>query len=105
MALYTLNPGQTCTGTCAQAWPPLTVATGTTPTAGPGVTGTLATQQTNGALVVTYNGAALYTFTSDSSPGQVTGNGVAGFSVAKVSAGSGGGAGSATTTTSGRSGY
>jgi hypothetical protein len=69
------------------------------------VSGTLATaQQSNGALQVTYNGALLYTFVSDTSPGQVTGNGVAGFSVAKPStsstqAGASGGSSPAGTTT------
>ena len=52
------------------------------------MTGTLGTTMTGGALVVTYNGKELYTFLSDS-PGQVTGDGVAGFSVAKVAAASG----------------
>jgi predicted lipoprotein with Yx(FWY)xxD motif len=100
MALYTLAPGTNCTGACAQAWPALTVPAGTTPTGGSGVTGTLATsKQSNGALWVTYNGKVLYTFLSDSSPGMVTGNGVAGFSVAKVS-----GAAATTTTTSSSSG-
>jgi predicted lipoprotein with Yx(FWY)xxD motif len=88
MPLYTLAPGTACTGQCAAAWPPLTVPAGTTPKAGAGVTGTLATaKQSNGDLWVTYNGKALYTFLSDS-PGQVTGDGVAGFSVAKVAAAS-----------------
>ena len=90
MALYTYGPDHggavsACTGACIQAWPPLTVANGTSPHAGPGVTGTLATaRQPDGALQVTYDGNLLYTFLSDSSPGQVTGNGVAGFSVAKA---------------------
>jgi predicted lipoprotein with Yx(FWY)xxD motif len=86
--LYTLAAGTSCTGSCAQAWPFLTVPTGTTPKAGAGVTGTLGTTTSGGALVVTYNGKALYTFISDSA-GQVTGDGVAGFSVAKVAAASG----------------
>jgi predicted lipoprotein with Yx(FWY)xxD motif len=92
MALYTYGPDHggaqsTCTGTCIQAWPPLTVPAGTTPSAGPGVTGTLGTsKQSNGDLQVTYDGDLLYTFLSDTSPGQVTGNGVAGFSVVKVAA-------------------
>jgi predicted lipoprotein with Yx(FWY)xxD motif len=90
MPLYTLAAGTSCTGACAQAWPPLTVPAGTTPKAGPGVTGTLATTMSGGALEVTYNGKALYTFLSDSA-GQVTGDGVAGFSVAKVAAASGSG--------------
>jgi predicted lipoprotein with Yx(FWY)xxD motif len=102
MPLYTLAPGTSCTGQCAAAWPPLTVPTGTTPKAGAGVTGTLATKaQSNGALWVTYNGKALYTFLSDSS-GQVTGDGVAGFSVAKAAAAS---TSSVAPTTSSTSGY
>ena len=110
MALYIFTPDGTgtqskCTGACASAWPALTVASGTTPTAGSGVSGTLATaMQSNGTNQVTYNGKLLYTFISDSS-GKVTGNGVANFQVVKVSssatntnAGSGAGAGGGTTT-------
>ena len=118
MALYTYGPDHgaaqsTCTGTCIQAWPPLTVPAGTTPTPGAGVTGTLGTsRQSNGSLQVTYNGNLLYTFLSDPSPGQVTGNGVGGFSVAKVAVGSSSGSattassgGPASTTTTASSGY
>ena len=102
MPLYTLAPGTACTGACAAAWPTLTVPAGITPKAGAGVTGTLATaKQSNGALWVTYNGKALYTFLSDSSPGQVTGDGVAGFSVAKVAAASTSSVSPTTTTSSG----
>lgn len=91
MALYTFGPNNggtvnMCTGTCLQAWPALTVPAGTTPTLASGVSGTLATaKQSDGTLQVTYNGMLLYTFASDGSPGQVTGNGVAKFSVAKAS--------------------
>ena len=89
MALYTFGPDHggaqsKCTGACLEAWPPLTVPAGTTPTAGSGVAGTLGTsKQSDGALQVTYDGNLLYTFLSDQ-PGQVTGNGVAGFSVARA---------------------
>jgi len=97
-ALYTLNTdhnGQsTCTGSCLQVWPPLTVAAGTTPTGGPGVTGTVAaTMQSNGTDQVTYNGSPLYTYVGDSSPDQVTGQNVGGFFVVTI-------ASSTTTTTS-----
>jgi predicted lipoprotein with Yx(FWY)xxD motif len=90
-ALYTFandhNGMSSCTGTCAQVWPPLTVPAGTTPSAGPGATGAVAAvHQANGTDQVTYNGSPLYTFLSDTSPGQATGNGVAGFSVVKVAA-------------------
>jgi predicted lipoprotein with Yx(FWY)xxD motif len=91
MALYTLDTDQngqsTCHGACAAVWPPLDVPAGTTPTTGPGVTGTVSTsRQADGTSQVTYNGAPLYTFVSDSSPGQVTGNDVMGFFVVKVAA-------------------
>ena len=110
MALYTYagNHGGTvnmCTGACLTAWPAVTVATGTTPKAGPGVSGTLAVaRQSDGTNWVTYNGELLYTFTSDSGPGQVTGDGVNSFSVVKL-AGGASGAGAATTTTKGGNGY
>jgi predicted lipoprotein with Yx(FWY)xxD motif len=69
-----------CTGGCLTAWPPL-VVTGA-PTAGSGVTGTLATVSImlNGAAAteVTYNGWPLHTFGSDSAAGQTNGQGVAG---------------------------
>jgi predicted lipoprotein with Yx(FWY)xxD motif len=74
----------TCTGGCATAWPPLTVAAGATATAGTGVTGTLGTlTRTDGTTQVTYNGMPLYGWKSDTKPGDVTGQGIAGFSVAK----------------------
>ena len=69
-----------CTGGCLTEWPPL-VATGA-PSAGSGVTGTLATVSImlNGASVteVTYNGWPLHTFASDTAAGQTTGNGIGG---------------------------
>ena len=65
-------------------WPPLTVPAGTTPTGGSGFTGTLAAvKQPNGTYQVTYNGAPVYTYASDSS-GSLNGNGVGGFTVVKV---------------------
>jgi predicted lipoprotein with Yx(FWY)xxD motif len=66
-----------CSGGCATAWPPLMG----TPQAAAGVTltgrfGTI--MRSGGAVQATYNGHPLYTFASDTSPGQVTGNGAAG---------------------------
>ena len=66
-ALYTFpsdhNGMSTCTGACVSVWPALTVPAGTTPTAGTGVTGTVASVlQANGTYQVTYNGSPLYTF-------------------------------------------
>jgi predicted lipoprotein with Yx(FWY)xxD motif len=99
LALYTLttdhNGQSTCHGSCAVAWPPLTVPAGTVATAAAGVTGVVGTsKQSNGTFQVTYNGSPLYTFVGDSAPGQVTGNGVSDFFVVTV-------APAATTTTTG----
>lgn len=74
----------TCVGSCASAWPPLAVASGATVTAGTGVTGTFASlTRADGTIQVTYNGLPLYGWQSDTKPGDVTGQGVGGFSVAK----------------------
>ena len=60
-----------CTGSCASYWPPVTGS----PTAGPGVTGTLGTiTRPGGTLQATYDGHPLYTYIGDSGPGQASGN-------------------------------
>lgn len=65
-----------CKDACLSFWKPLTVSRGTTPTAGTGVTGTLATvNRPDGSVQVTYDGKPLYTFTEDRGPGQAKGNG------------------------------
>ena len=72
-----------CSGGCATAWPPLTVPAGQAPTAGAGVTGTLATlTRADGTVQVTYNGWPLYYWKGDKAAGDVTGDGVNGFAVA-----------------------
>jgi predicted lipoprotein with Yx(FWY)xxD motif len=65
-----------CTGGCLTTWPAVTVPAGATPTAGAGVTGTLATfvRTDDGTTQVTYNGLPLYFFSGDAKPGD--GNGV-----------------------------
>jgi len=64
-----------CSGGCATVWPALTV-TGT-PTAGTGVTGTLATiKRIDGSLQVTYNGWPLYYYAADQKAGDTNGQGV-----------------------------
>ncbi len=74
----------TCTGGCATAWPPLAVPAGSNATGGTGVTGTFATlTRDDGTLQVTYNGLPLYGWKNDAKPGDTTGQGVNGFSVAK----------------------
>ena len=60
-----------CTGSCAAYWPPVTGS----PTAGPGVTGTLGTiRRPGGVTQVTYDGHPVYTYIGDSGPGQARGN-------------------------------
>jgi predicted lipoprotein with Yx(FWY)xxD motif len=60
-----------CYGSCAAYWPPVTG----TPSAGPGVTGTLGTiTRTDGTRQATYDGHPLYTYVGDNAPGQANGN-------------------------------
>lgn len=68
----------TCTGACAQAWPPL--LTTAAPVPGPGVNTALlgTTQRPDGSTQVTYNGWPLYYFASDQNPGDARGQGVGG---------------------------
>jgi len=82
-SLY-LAPTTGCTGGCLTAWPPLYIHKGKTPRGTPGL-GTV-TVKVGGVtkLQVTYHGRPLNTFIGDSGT-SVTGNGVAGFTVAVVS--------------------
>jgi predicted lipoprotein with Yx(FWY)xxD motif len=73
--LYSFAPDtattSACNGSCAQYWPPVPGHA----RAGPGVTGTLGTiTRSDGSTQTTYNGHPLYTYVSDSSPGQANGN-------------------------------
>ncbi len=97
MTLYirTSDPADasSCTGGCATAWPPLTVAAGGQPMAGTGVTGTLGTfARSDGTLQVTYNRQALYYYAADTKPGDTAGQGVGGVWFVAPVAGSGGAA-------------
>jgi predicted lipoprotein with Yx(FWY)xxD motif len=69
----------TCSGACAQAWPPLTT-TGK-PEAGSGAMAALlgTTKRSDGALEVTYAGHPLYYFSGDAKPGQANGQGSEAF--------------------------
>lgn len=65
-----------CTDACESFWPPLTVSQGATPTAGPGVSGTLATlNRPDGSVQVTLDGKPLYSFSEDGGPGETKGEG------------------------------
>jgi predicted lipoprotein with Yx(FWY)xxD motif len=104
--LYRYTPDgagpSTCTGSCAEAWPPVTVPAGTTRVAaGTGVTaadlGTVA--RSDGSLQVTYNRMPLYTYAGDTAAGQATGQGIGGQWYVIPTSGSGDAGGSTTTTT------
>ena len=69
----------TCSGACAQAWPPLTTtgapkAAGSAPAPLLGTTG-----RSDGTTQVTYNGHPLYYFVSDTKPGDTNGEGSTAF--------------------------
>ena len=77
--VYTFNsdtPGvSNCSGGCSAIWPAVSIASGQTPTGGPGVTGQLGTiTRSDGSLQLTYKGLPLYFFHSDSKPGDTKGN-------------------------------
>lgn len=91
-----------CNGSCATYWPPVKGPA----TAGAGVTGKLGTiTRSDGSTQATYNGHPLYTYVSDTAPGQDKGNGlnlsggvwhvvpVSGAAAAGASSSSGGGGG------------
>jgi predicted lipoprotein with Yx(FWY)xxD motif len=67
-----------CNGACAKQWPPVLVAAGAKPVAGPGITasrlGTV--KRPDGTTQVTYAGWALYRFAGDTRSGQINGQGL-----------------------------
>jgi predicted lipoprotein with Yx(FWY)xxD motif len=75
LTLYSFAPDtattSACYGSCAVYWPPVTGPV----TAGPGVTGKLATiKRSDGSVQATYDGHPLYTYIGDSAAGQAHGN-------------------------------
>jgi predicted lipoprotein with Yx(FWY)xxD motif len=80
--LYTFAPDRakevTCTASCAAAWPPLAVPTGQKPTASGAVSGALVGTDPGpeGGNVVTYAGWPLYSFVSDTEPGEANGQNI-----------------------------
>ena len=77
--LYTLTDASgaavECTGGCATAWPPLTVAAGAKAKAGKGVAKVAATSDGQ----VTANGLPLYRFAGDAAPKEANGDGLVSF--------------------------
>lgn len=78
MTLYLLTADpegeSVCTGSCAEAWPPLTVESDADLEAGASVTTTLGTiERDDGTQQVTADGVPLYYFVQDESPGDAAG--------------------------------
>lgn len=92
-----------CSGGCATAWPPFTLASGASVKAGDGVSGTFASiTRDDGTAQVTYDGAPLYYYAKDTKAGDVIGEGVGGvWFVAAVAGGPGGASPAASAATSG----
>ena len=101
LVLYTYRADKpnrsNCNGTCLAAWPALTVKKGVVPI-GRGVKYIGEFRRSNGVFQVTWKKKPLYLFLADKKPGVVTGQGVAGFSVARFGT-------KAVTTTTGAYGY
>jgi predicted lipoprotein with Yx(FWY)xxD motif len=109
MTLYHYTPDSstsaTCTGACAQEWPPLLLAKGVKTAKGAsGVSGLGTIRNANGKLQVTYKGQPLYVYKGDTSKTQASGQGVDGtwFVLSTSASSSSGSAGTNTSpTTSG----
>ncbi len=82
MTVYIFLPDNagdpTCVAECAEAWPPLLVGDGATPTAGDGVDSAMLGTAANpeGGTQVTYNGWPLYYYAADNAAGDTNGQGV-----------------------------
>lgn len=81
LALYTFTQdsggSSSCTGSCADAWPPLVIEEGASVEPGDGVDGTFATTpRGDGSTQVTYDGAPLYYYAGDSAPMDTNGHGI-----------------------------
>lgn len=77
---FTVDEGtkSNCYGSCEAIWPPVT--TSGKPTAGSGAMASAlgTTKRKDGTLQVTYNGHPLYTYASDTAPGEANGSEVEG---------------------------
>ena len=95
MTLYTFKKDgggkSACNGDCAAKWPPFVLEEDETVTPGDGVTGTLASiVRDDGTKQVTYDGAPLYYFASDTAAGDVKGQGLNDVWFVATPSGSGG---------------
>ena len=69
----------TCSGACAQAWPPLTTNGAPKATAGASASLLGTTARSDGTTQVTYSGHPLYYFINDTKPGDTNGEGSTAF--------------------------
>ncbi|HEY1989167.1 MAG TPA: hypothetical protein VGG43_06885 [Acidimicrobiales bacterium] len=74
------NGQSSCSGACAQLWPPFTVTNGLQPKAAGGLVGVFGTsKRADGTIQVTYNGSPLYTYSGDKTAGSTAGQGFDGM--------------------------
>jgi predicted lipoprotein with Yx(FWY)xxD motif len=112
------GPKSTCSGSCAAAWPPFTVAAKPATSGGVSSSGLTLVKRSDGKRQVVIDGHPLYFFKGDTSAGQLNGQAVDAFgakwyvvsptgkTVTATSTSSSGGAGSSTGSgSSSRSGY
>ncbi len=82
MTLYYFTPDSTtkiaCTGSCAQAWPPLVFKGSGAPEGDAPLSGKLTTVNGANGIQVEYNGHPMYAYSGDSAPGQANGQGLFG---------------------------
>lgn len=82
LTLYYFTPDTAaktaCTGECAKAWPPLFFSGSGTPLADSSLSGTLHALNDANGNQLEYNGHLLYTFSGDTAPGQIKGEGLFG---------------------------
>jgi predicted lipoprotein with Yx(FWY)xxD motif len=72
-------PSTVCSGGCAGAWPPLLFTGSGAPTSSAQLPGKLIAVVDANGNQVEYDGHPLYTFASDTGPGQTNGEGVGGI--------------------------
>jgi predicted lipoprotein with Yx(FWY)xxD motif len=63
-----------CYGACAKGWPPLLTTGSPQPSNGASASKLGTTRRSDGSMQVTYAGRPLYTFVSDTKPGDASGN-------------------------------
>ena len=78
---YTLDPAtqSTCSSSCAQLWHPLLFTGSGEPSSSTPLSGKLSVQMGANGTQIEYNGHPLYTFSGDTAPGQINGEGLFGM--------------------------